>query len=123
MSIKRRRDRAGLLGDVVTVMLGDGATAQAEIDAVNELLQYNSPRSRIERLREYDDLVEIADRLMQRLEGLGGKSDYALDALIASAETMALYRRVEQRDKQRRSRGGQGRAQPAVATPVHRLRA
>lgn len=89
MSVKRTRDPAGLLGDHVRIDLTN--PQPGDTDVINELMEYNSPRRRIERLRRHAQLVSSADRLDRELIRLSGSADHRLHAEIASAEQQALY--------------------------------
>ena len=109
MSVRRRK--AGLLGDSVTVTL-DGDDVERDMRALHEMLEYNSPASRIERLRSHRELAAQADRMSARLKLLNGNADHALLATIASAETAALQLLVKQSEKKRSSKGGSSRETP-----------
>jgi hypothetical protein len=98
MTVKRRKDPAGLLGDHVSVDLRDGAT-RADMEAVLEILKYNSPGARIARLRKHPELVERANRLEAQL--VNGSAEIIVNGKrklnrrlmeeLAAAERDALY--------------------------------
>lgn len=113
MSVKRRR---GLLGDHVKVDLSDeNEDVNETAAAIMGVLEYGSPAARIKRLRAHSELVDMADRMLERLRLLGGQADHALLATIASAETNALAMKVEQRRKKVSSKGGRQPRKTAVA--------
>lgn len=88
MTITRRRDPAGLMGDHVAVEL-DGA--QDDLESVIKLFAAASPTSRIEALRRIPALIPVADELAGRLEGPKKSADMRLMHDIAQAELRALY--------------------------------
>jgi hypothetical protein len=88
MSVKRTKDPAGLLPDRLRVDWREPAAD--DCDAIVEILESATPRSRIQRLRQHAQLHAVADKLAARL-GENGSADPRLLDDIAAAERAALY--------------------------------
>lgn len=88
MAVRRTKDPAGLLPDLVTV-IDEGSPG--DFDALVEILEAGTPEARVERLRVHPQLVASADKLAAKLEKTGGNASDRVLAEIAAAEHSALY--------------------------------
>lgn len=136
MSVKRVKDPAGLLPDLLHVHM-EGQVTKQDVEAIWELLTGASPQGRIARLRKFPALQATADALEARLVNgamevvVDGKHriDSQLDQDIRNAEYKALYLAAESkvmRDNKRQAgtRKARSKRNPEVDKWIdHKLKA
>lgn len=116
MTVKRARDPAGLLPDYVEVKL-DGSSESADLAAFREIMNANSPGSRIDQIASAPNMADEAAALRARL-GPNGFADDSLKLDIAAAEHRALYERAMPnvvRDKKMQAKRDEGTKRSVVA--------